>query len=173
MSLSDPILEIIEKYKNHPSISNIKSSAKVSSSLHSFTFRKVSIAEVQKVILSLDEKKSVGGEIPLWLLKENLELSSYICTLLNEFFDTGIFPDTQKLANITPVFKKGNPFLKENYRPISILPLLSKILERVLHTQISDYMEAYLNPILCGFRKKTQHPACSFKITEFVAKIPR
>jgi hypothetical protein len=78
---------------------------------------------------------------------------------LNEFFDTGIFPDTQKLANITPVFKKGNPFLKENYRPISILPLLSKILERVLHTQISDYMDAYLNPILCGFRKKhnTQH----------------
>ena len=64
-----------------------------------------------------------------------------------------------KIANITPVHKKGKPTDKENYRPVSVLPLLSKVFERLLYDQLSDYLEKYLNTLLCGFRKAhpTQH----------------
>ena len=64
-----------------------------------------------------------------------------------------------KIANITPVHKKGKPTDKENYRPVSVLPLLSKVFERLLYDQLSDYLEKYLNTLLCGFRKahSTQH----------------
>ena len=48
---------------------------------------------------------------------------------------------------------------KENYRPVSVLPLLSKVFERLLYDQLSEYLEKYLNTLLCGFRKahSTQH----------------
>ena len=57
------------------------------------------------------------------------------------------------MADVIPVHKKGDTDLKTNYRPISILPLLSKILERILYDQLYDYINNYLNDILCGFRK--------------------
>ena len=64
-----------------------------------------------------------------------------------------------KIANITPVHKKDEPTDKKNYRPVSVLPLLSKVFERLLYDQLSDYLEKYLNTLLCGFRKAhpTQH----------------
>ena len=69
-----------------------------------------------------------------------------------------------KIANITPVHKKGEPTNKENYRPVSVLPLLSKVFERLLYDQLSAYLEKYLNTLLCGFRKahSTQHALFKF-----------
>ena len=56
-------------------------------------------------------------------------------------------------------FKKEDPFDKSNYRPVSILPLPSKVYEKVIYNQWPDYSESFLNNILCGFRKahSTQH----------------
>ena len=61
--------------------------------------------------------------------------------------------------NVAPVFKKEYSFDKSNYRPVSILPLLSKVYEKVIYNQLSDYSESFLNNILCGFQKahSTQH----------------
>ena len=58
-----------------------------------------------------------------------------------------------------PVHKKKDPTYKTNYRPVSILPLLSKVFEKVMYIQLYDYMENFLNQLLCGFRKthSTQH----------------
>ena len=66
---------------------------------------------------------------------------------------TGSFSDNLKLANITPVFKKKNPLQKVNYRPVSVLPSISKVFEKVMQKQISGYVSNYLSPYLCGYRK--------------------
>ena len=54
------------------------------------------------------------------------------------------------------------PIKKENYRPVSVLPLISKIFEQIIHDQLREYLEKYLNSILCRFRKAhfTQHALC-------------
>ena len=52
--------------------------------------------------------------------------------LFNEILRAGNFPDRLKLADITPVFKKNNPSEKENYRPVGVLPVVSKIFERIM-----------------------------------------
>ena len=64
-----------------------------------------------------------------------------------------------KLADITPLNKKGEKNNKKNYRPVSILPTLYKILERILFEQISVYGDKFLSRQQCGFRKgySTQH----------------
>ena len=63
------------------------------------------------------------------------------------------FPDRLNLGNITPVHKKDEPMDKENYRPVSDLPLLAKVFERLIYDQLNEYLEQYLNSLLCGFRK--------------------
>ena len=58
----------------------------------------------------------------------------------------GYFPDELKRADITPVFKKDDPIKAKNYRPVKVLPWISKIFERLLHKQISFYVDQFLSP---------------------------
>ena len=56
------------------------------------------------------------------------------------------FSDNLKLADISPIFKKEDSFKKENYRPVSILPHLSKVFERILYKKIDTFMAAKFSP---------------------------
>ena len=64
-----------------------------------------------------------------------------------------------KKADITPVFKDTDRTLKSKYRPVSLLPIISKLFERVMSNQITVFIEAFLSQYLCGYRKgySTQH----------------
>ena len=75
--------------------------------------------------------------------------------MINLSFSTGIFPQKWKVANIVPLQKSGDPTDVNNLRPISLLPLPGKIIERVVHTQLSEYLEhcKLLNEHQGGFRK--------------------
>ena len=82
-----------------------------------------------------------------------------ITNCINKCISIKSFPDELKVADVIPVFKKEDPNNKANYRPISLLPIISKIFERVLFEQIEKFSENILSPKLCGFRKghSTQH----------------
>ena len=113
------------------------------------------------MIKDLKTNKSVGGEIPIQTLKESEFTFECLKNCINHSAgETGIFPSSLKLGNITPIFKKDDPLDKSNYRPVSILPLLSKVYEQIICNQLSQHSEQFLNSILCGFRKphNTQHP---------------
>ena len=60
--------------------------------------------------------------------------------VFNRSLEVGEFPSGMKLANVTPVHKKGSRYDKGNYHPVSILPNLPKVFERCLHKQISDFL---------------------------------
>ena len=63
------------------------------------------------------------------------------------------FPKYLKKADITPVFKKDENFMKTNYRPVTILPTVSKIYERCLYDQINEYFQPLFSKLQCSFRK--------------------
>ena len=67
--------------------------------------------------------------------------------------ENGKFPNCLKLENITPVFNKGARTSKNNYRPVSILHVFSKIFERLLSRQFSEFFDHILCKFQCGFRK--------------------
>jgi hypothetical protein len=67
--------------------------------------------------------------------------------------DSGIFPNRLKEAQVTPIFKKNDPSLKGNYRPVSILPIPSTNFEKVLSVQFSDFFDNIFDHFLCAFRK--------------------
>ena len=72
---------------------------------------------------------------------------------VNEALKTGSFPNSLKYANVRSKYKKVDRFHKNNYRPVSILPLLLKVYERVIYEQASNYFEPFFSDILCGYRK--------------------
>ena len=116
---------------------------------------------LKKVIKDLKTNNSVGGEIPIQILKESEFTFECLKNCINHSIEeTVIFPSSLKLGNITSIFEKDDPLDKSSYRPVSILPLLSKVYERIIYNQLSKHSEQFLNSILCGFRNahNTQHP---------------
>ena len=69
-----------------------------------------------------------------------MRLQAILHRLLNKTITKGVLPDNLKLADVTPVFKKGHPFDKKNYRPLSVLPTISKIYEKLMQRQINNYI---------------------------------
>ena len=83
----------------------------------------------------------------------------FLTNCINEATKNNKLLDFLKLPNKVSVHKKKDPIDKTNYRPVSILPLLPKVFEKVMYPQFYDFMEKFLNQLLCGFLKAhpTQH----------------
>ena len=64
-----------------------------------------------------------------------------------------IFPQNLKLAAITPVYQKKDPTLVENYRPVSVLPTVAEVFERIIQKQFSSFINDFLSPYSCGYKK--------------------
>ena len=64
------------------------------------------------------------------------------------------FPENCKLADITPVFKKEGKNLGGNYRPVSVLPTLPKVFEKIMQRQVINHGNTFLSPYLCLYRKR-------------------
>ena len=108
-----------------------------------------------KEIKKLNLNKAVqDSDIPVKILKENADFfADYIYLQFNEAVDSSKFADFFKSADISAAFKQGSRNKKENYRPISILPLVSKIFEKIICRQLSNHFHNILSKFQCGFRK--------------------
>ena len=71
----------------------------------------------------------------------------------HEILEQHIFSKNLKLADVTPAYKKKDPTLAENYLPVNVLPTVSKIFERIIQKQFSAFIDNFLSPFLCGYRK--------------------
>ena len=100
-------------------------------------------------------------DIPTKILKENVDIfSDFLFAYYNaSVVKSSKFPCILTLADIIPVFKKGDKECENNYRPVSVLPNTSKIFERIIFRQVSYCTESFLSKYHCGFRKgySTQH----------------
>lgn len=108
-----------------------------------FHIKPVSEEELNKIILSFKNKYSSGyDEIPMPVIKHASKyLIKPIAHVINSSFVTGIFPNKLKISKIVTIFKKGNTNDPVNYRPLSILPAMSKIYERVMYVQFVKFLE--------------------------------
>ena len=105
--------------------------------------------------------------IPTKIIKDNCDiLGQKIVIDFNSSVSLGTFPANQKIADVSPIFKALDRHAKGNYRPVSILPALSKITERLLFYQIEQYMEGKLSMYQCGFRKGMSAQHCLLFMVE-------
>ena len=155
----DSIENIVMKYSQHPSILKIKDYVMIEDP---FSFKNITSHDFENQIKTLDPKKAtVENDIPTRMLIETNQLSSVFLTkIYNDSKDDLVFPGTLKNADVVPIHKKEERTKKENYRPVSLLPIISKLFERDMYNQILAYVDKYLSPYLFGFRKGHSTEQC-------------
>ena len=148
--IEDQVKKAIFKYKNHPSIILIKNKI---TAPELFAFTEASVSDIEKELSNLNVKKaSAFKNVTPKVLKASIESCSEVLTkLFNNTILTSTFPDKLKVADVSPIFKKDDPQKSKNYRPASVLAVVSKIFERLLYKQMSLHVEEYLSPFLCGY----------------------
>ena len=127
----------------------------MSNSNFTFSFKFEPQEKFSRLIQNLNcNKPTQQYDIPIKMLKENVEIFAYILyhNFNNSLFSK-VFPNSLKKADIKPIFKKDEKFLKNNCRPVSILLSVLKIYERCIYDQINDYFCPLFSKLQCGFRK--------------------
>ena len=120
--------------------------------------------EISKLLSKLDGRKATGlDNISPKLLKiGHVHLAKPLAYIMNLSLSTGIVPSAWKISRVSPIFKEGDPLDTSNYRPISVIPACMKIFEKVVHTQLYDFMQRYqiLSSNQSGFRPMHSTQTC-------------
>ena len=166
--ITDPIMKAINKYKHHSSISLINSKL---SNPELFSFNEISNSDIEKEIKLLNIKKATTFKnIPPKVLKSSTQSCSDTLTkLFNNTMNDSEFPDKLKLADVTAnvglSLKKIIQQNQKTAKPVSVLPTVSKVIERIMHSQMSIFVEKFLSHYMCGYRKgfSTHHSLSVFE----------
>jgi hypothetical protein len=132
-------------------------SNKPATTVNSFVLFETDPSEVSRILFNLKTSSAPGWDnIPTQFLKlANDTLVPIISHLANLCFNQGVFPNALKQAVITPVYKSGNRDNVSNYRPISVLPSISKIIEKIINNRLINYLDKFnlLSNAQYGFRR--------------------
>ena len=153
------------KYRNHPSVLTILDKCKNNSI---FTISHVTKEEIFKEIGNLDTTNfSQDTDIPTKTIKQNSDIfASFICKTFNNMVNSSTFLAALKLAHIIPAFKNGSKNSKENYRPISILPNISKFYEKCIYKKMPDYLGNFFSKFQCRSRQGISAQYCLLAMIE-------
>lgn len=153
-SISDNMEQVNSHYSRHLKGKQTKN----------FFLGPITPGDIINTASKLKPKQSTGQDnISNKLLKNTIEeISVPLTHIFNLSLETGTVPDEMKIAKVIPIFKKGNVQNLNNYRPISLLPVISKLLERIVYNQLTRFItdNNTLYKHQYGFRKKhsTAHP---------------
>ena len=139
-----------------------------------FHFEEISENFTLGQLNKLKSKKAVGLDaIPTRLLKDSAEIiANPLTKIINFSLANRCVPSEWKEARVIPLFKSGKSDNMDNYRPVSILPVVSKILERAVHTQLYKFMvdNNLLSPYQSGFRKRRSTETACISFTDSIRR---
>ena len=141
---------------------------------HTFMFSLTDEKTVNAIIRDMKPKTSCGYDgLSTKLLKFiEPEITKAVTFVINQSLMSGIFPTNLKVAKVIPLFKKNNPALLDNYRPISLLPAVSKIFERVIFDQLHNYFSIHklYYKSQYGFRKQHSTELAALELIDLTIK---
>ena len=110
-----------------------------------FCFEAIDHEKISKTIDSIQPKTSCGFDgISSQLLKSlKPTLTQSLRLIRNQILTTGIFPDKLKYAKVVPIYEKGENTQLCNYRPISLLPVISKVIEKIMYSQLDNFFKTH------------------------------
>ena len=138
---------------------------------NSFFFFPVTDKEIDKIIVNLKSVRSGTDSIPIKIFKDQRHLFIHpLRTLINMSFQKGIFPSCLKLARITPIHKQGDFIDPSNFRPISCLPYISKIVEKCVKERLVGFCKKFslINPSQFGFQRNVSTCDAVIHLTEII-----
>ena len=135
-----------------------------------FTLHEVNEQTVTRIIENLPAKNSCGYDdiSSIFLKRITTSIIKPLTIAINQVLNNGIFPDKLKIAKVVPIFKSGDCALTNNYRPISLLPVISKVIEKIIYTQLSLYFESnkLFSDSQYGFRPNRSTEQATLELTD-------
>ena len=134
-----------------------------------FELKAINMCQLEEIFNTFKKSKGSGADgIANYFLKIGLPaVIESLCDIFNLSIATGIFPDSWKIARAAPIFKSGQTNDRSNYRPISVLPFVSRVFEKLIYNQLYDYLDR--NKILfskqSGFKSLHSVVTCLLKCT--------
>ena len=114
------------------------------SNMHSMGITAVTTEELFQIFLNLKDSSAGCNDIAACIVKSTFECNiDILLHIFNLSILNAIFPDELKLAKVMPLFKSGDIMLTNNYRPVSILPLFSKVLEKLMYDRLVSFVKKY------------------------------
>lgn len=134
-----------------------------------FAFSKISLKDVKEAVAHFSSEAVGEDGIPHSIISKALPfIGPHVVQIFNASLKQGIFPDTWKKAHVIPLKKARAPSSPADFRPISILPLLSKVFEKIVHSQMIQYLESnnLIDPLQTGFRKNHSTQTALLKLAD-------
>ena len=159
INLTEPLENVFKNYRDHPSIKLINENNGYNND--TFSFHSVTQGELYRCFQDIKPKKACGydGQPPRLIKIAAPVLSYTLLPIINSCLTDSVFPQYWKYAEISPVFKKKDSLSKCNYRPVSVLSCQSKVVEKLILSQITEFINEKLSINLAAYRKQysTQH----------------
>jgi hypothetical protein len=174
--ITDPmqVANAVNEYFVHSQSNRVVSDSQLNlaHNVRSFFITPTSANEVIEVIKSLKNKKSSGfDQINVSLIKSiSEEISPILAQLFNLSFQCGIFPEILKSSIITPIYKKSTSCKLQDLRPISLLSIFSKIIEKLMKSRLISFLNSinFLSEKQYGFRKGKSTEDALIRVTDII-----
>ena len=160
MGFKPDIEKIVKHYESHPSVLKIKENIQCD---EKFKFKDLIEEDIHKEIMQLNLKKaSIENDLPTELLKESMDIvSDYLSNIYNNSKTNELYPNSLKMGTVTPINKKSaQTLLKKDQRPVNLIPIVSKLYERIMYDEIYKYVDKFLSSYLFGYRKMHSTQQC-------------
>ena len=134
-----------------------------------FSFREVTFADVVLAVAHFSSQGKGEDGIPQNVIVKPLPIiGHHLVTLFNSLLSNGVFPTAWKRAHLVPLKKTAIPSAVSDFRPIALVCFLSKVLEKLVHDQIVEFLGAkkILDPLQTGFRRHNSTQTALLKLTE-------
>ena len=138
------------------------------STVDGFTFKQITPADVILAVSHFSSQALGDDGIPQSIIAKSLPITGPLTTIFNKSLSSGIFPGFSRKAHLVPLKKASVPASVSDFRPIALLSFLSKVLEKIVHTQITDFLASQniLDSLQTGFRQYHSTQTALLKLTE-------
>ncbi|XP_072043250.1 uncharacterized protein [Amphiura filiformis] len=172
-SVKDSSSNVIDIPPGNDSVSSLHSDVVIQN--HLDHFRELTEDDVRSIIMKCANKTCSLDSLPTWLLKENIDIVlPCVIDIINSSLTNGIFPGDLKQAIVTPILKKPNLDWNnlQNYRPVSNIAFIGKLIEKAAIIQINDHMHANELDELCqsAYKEKHSTETALLKVTNDIAR---
>ena len=173
VNIADGVPEITEQSYGkeldaHPSIQAIFNNNEQLAVRNKFAFQYTNKTQVGALLLKINSRRSCSHDgIPPRLIKESANaIAGPIAAIMNHSIRTGQYPSRWKLGQVTPLFKKDDELNISNYRPVTVLPALTNVFERLLSAQMGDFYQNILSEYVSAYRRHHSCETSLLRLTE-------
>ena len=155
-------------FNDHPSVQSVINTTKEGIFTLNFSLKCINELEICQILANINTRKSCGHDFlhPRIVKESAAVIAQPLACIFNESIKQCKYPTVWKMGQVTPSFKKGNELDKTNYRPLTVLPVLNNVFERIIASQMEEFYTEILPDYTSAYRKQFSCETALLRLVE-------